>query len=433
MNIQVKNTVFYDIVVCGGGFAGVAAAVSGAREGARVLLVESGGELGGDITKGLVPQILDAEGKGGLVKEMFDFLNARYRTSPRKGVRLDADGRNLPGTMVDLEYVKYFLEKTCREAGVTVWYHSNAICAQVESQIIKRILVASEAGAYAVEGTVFVDATGNGTLASMSGCEYDFGHPEEGHPQPCSTSVLVTGIDEDFPSTETNADKVALKERMTEAGIRVSAEWITLVKVPQKGCRLLSFNNQYDVDPCDIDSLSEATARGRLECVEVAEQMRQIAGLENMEIVSVSSHIGVREGRRIRGLYCLSFEDITEGHQFDDAICSAAFTIDVHKISAGDKKDHKKGKQVANYHIPYRVLVPVDCQNLLLAGRCISGDFYAHASYRVVGNVIPTGEAAGYASAVCVREGCLPGQICGPQVREHMVKLGYQMEGLSQK
>jgi len=118
MKIAAKETLRYDVVVCGGGFAGVSAAVSAARDGVSVLLVESGGVLGGDITKGIVPQILDATGKGGIVSEMFDFLNAGHHTSVRKGLRLDENGRNLPGAMVDLEYVKYFLDKICYDAGV---------------------------------------------------------------------------------------------------------------------------------------------------------------------------------------------------------------------------------------------------------------------------------------------------------------------------
>ena len=425
MKIDPQKTLIYDVVVCGGGFAGVAAAVSAAREGCRVVLVESGGELGGDITKGIVPQILDAEGKGGLVKDLFAFLNARHRTSPRKGPRFDASENNLPGTMVDLEYVKYFLETITLDAGVTVLYHSNVAYAEVEKGRIARILVAGEAETFAVEGKIFIDATGNGALACMSGCRSDFGHPENGCPQPCSTSMLVTGLDDSLPSTDTNADKIALKEKLSAAGIAVSAEWITLVKVPQKGCRLLTFNNQYGVDPLDALSISQATSRARVECIEIVEKMRGVEGFSGMEILSVSSHIGVREGRRIRGLYSLSFEDITEGRRFEDGICTASFSIDVHKISRDDREDHKRGKQAVKYHIPYRCLVAADCNNLLLTGRCISGDFYAHASYRVVGNVIPTGEAAGYAAAICIRENCDPVQVDGCRVRKHMEENEY--------
>ena len=156
-------------------------------------------------------------------------------------------------------------------------------------------------------------------------------------------------------------------------------------------------------------------------------EMKKLDEFKNMEVLSVSSHIGIREGRRIKGLYTLTFDDITEGSRFDDAVCSAEFPIDVHKICENDSTDHKKGKRVQTYNIPYRALVAADCENLLLAGRCISGDFYAHASYRVAGNVIPMGEAAGYAAAICVKESKAPSQIDGKQVREYMEAMGYLM------
>lgn len=419
------KTYEYDVVVCGGGFAGVCAAVCAAKNGASVILIESGGELGGDITKAIVPQILDAKDKGGTVSEIFDFLNSLERTSVRKGERYDKDGRKLPGTMVDLEYVKYYLDKICLDAGVDVMYHSIVSSAECEHGKISKIYTASECGMYTVKGEIFIDATGNGTLAAMCGCEFDFGAPSSGLPQPCSSSLLVTGLDESLVGTDTNDDKTMLKEKFEKAGIKVSAEWITLVKLPQNCCRLLCFNNQYNVPVDDPLALSEATRRARIECIEVAQKMKRLDGFENMEVLSVSSHIGVREGRRIKGLYTLTFDDITEGHRFEDGICTANFAIDVHKIAEGDSTDHKRGKKVQSYNIPYRSLVPIGCNNLLLAGRCISGDFYAHASYRVVGNVIPMGEAAGFAAALCVKEKLFPAQIEGKRVREFMEKRGY--------
>lgn len=427
MEIKAKGKLCFDVVVCGGGFAGVSAAVSAAREGVKVLLVEAGGELGGDITKSIVPQILDAAGKGGIVSELFSFLNEGHHTSVRLGERLDENGKNLPGAMVDLEYVKYYLDKICLDAGVTVIYHSSVIHAELQNSQITSILIAGEAGAYAAEGKVFVDATGNGALAGLCGCDFSFGHPESKHPQPCSTALLVTGIDESVSQTDTNADKDALKQKMTDCGISVSAEWIALVKLPQRNCWLLTFNNQYDVDPDDTLSISRATSEARIECIEVVDKMRGIHGFEGMEIVSTSSHIGVREGKRISGHYTLTYDDVTGGSRFDDAVCKARFPIDVHVISKDDTTDHKKGKSVTGYHIPYRSLLPRDCENLLLAGRCISGDFYAHASYRVAGNVIPMGEAAGYAAAACVKNGSLPFEIDGKEIRREMESRGYEI------
>lgn len=423
--VRVEKNHKYDVVVCGGGFAGFSAAVSAAKNGARTLLVESGGELGGDITKSVVPQILDIKDKGGIVREIFDFLVSLERTSVRKGERFDENGRKKKGTVVDLEYVKYYLDKICIDTGVDVMYHSNLASAKCDNGKITEILVASECGLCAVEGKIFIDCTGNGTLAAMCGCGFEFGDPQSGLPQPCSSAIIVTGIDDAVQGTDTNDDKVILKEKLEKAGIKISAEWATIIKLPQEGCRLISFNNQYNVPIDDALALSEATRRARIECIEVAQKMKQLDGFENMEVLSVSSHIGIREGRRIRGLYTLTFDDITEGSRFDDGICVANFAIDVHKIAEGDNTDHKKGKKVQAYNIPYRSLVPQDCQNLLLAGRCISGDFYAHASYRVVGNVIPMGEAAGYAAALCIKENSSPAQVNGKRVREYMESRGY--------
>lgn len=423
--VKIEKSYKYDVVVCGGGFAGFSAAVSAAKNGARTLIVESGGELGGDITKSVVPQILDIKDKGGMVKEIFDYLVSLDRTSVRKGERYDENGRKKKGTVVDLEYVKFYLDKVCLDAGVDIMYHSNLASAECKNGKISEILVASECGLCSVEGEIFIDCTGNGTLAAMCGCVFEFGDPQNGLPQPCSSAIIVTGLDNALPGTDTNDDKAILKEKLEKLGIKISAEWATIIKLPQEGCRLLSFNNQYNVPVDDVLALSEATRRARIECIEVAEKMKKLEGFKNMEVLSASSHIGIREGRRIKGLYTLTFDDITEGSRFDDGICTANFAIDVHKIAAGDNTDHKKGKKVQAYNIPYRSLVPVDCDNLLLAGRCISGDFYAHASYRVVGNVIPMGEAAGYAAAICVKENKKPSELDGKRVRGYMESKGY--------
>ena len=117
-NLSISKVQDYDVVVVGGGFAGVAAAVSSATCGARTLLIECSGELGGDITKGIVPQVLDHKGKGGLIRRLYDVMQSTDKTSARFGARYDGDGKRIPGTIFNLEYVKYYLEKFCIDAGV---------------------------------------------------------------------------------------------------------------------------------------------------------------------------------------------------------------------------------------------------------------------------------------------------------------------------
>ena len=417
----------YDVVVCGGGFAGVAAAVNAARQGVSTALIESGGELGGDITKGFVPQLLDTEGKGGFVRALFAYLNHGGHTRARRGARYDETGKKIPGSLIEPEHLKYFLESSLKSAGVDVFYYSIASHAQLENKQITHLLVATEAGNYCLTAKVFIDATGNGQLAAMAGCAYEFGHPGTGKPQPASMSMLITGVPEDFQQTDSLPDKAALKAKFEEAGISISANEILMIRSAIDGCWILSANYQYDVPHDDILGISQATRDGRMECVEIVDALRKLPGFENVTVLLISSHLGIREGKRILGEHQLNFEDITSGAKFDDGICVARMGIDVHAIDATDKRDYNRGKYVVPYHIPYRSLLPEGCDNLLLAGRCISGDFYAHSSYRVIGNVIPMGEAAGYSAAVCAKENILPAQVDGKTVKAYMASLHYEL------
>ncbi len=422
----------YDVAVCGGGMAGVAAAVRAAENGARTLLIESGGELGGDITKGHVPQLLDPHGKGGMIADINAFLNGGGHTAPRRGPHYDENGKKLPGTLIELEYLKYYLDQACIKAGVDVALYSMAAAAETENGAITRLLVVTEAGCYTVTAPVYIDATGNGMIAGMAGCDYEFGHPVTGQPQPASMGMLLAGMGDEVAQTDTEEAKFELKRKIEEAGVRISANQAGMIRSAVDGCAGLSINFQYNVPHDDIFGISRATMEGRGECVEAVDALRSVKGYEKLNIIQTSSHLGIREGKRIKGVYQLTYEDIISGARFDDAVCLVRFGIDVHAISADDKRDHKKGtgevsNRVQPYNIPYRSLLPKDCANLLLAGRCISGDFYAHSSYRVACDVVPTGEAAGYAAALCAKEGKSPAAIDGTRVRAYMSSLGYEL------
>lgn len=425
--LSVPSLGYFDTTVCGGGFAGVAAALSAAKNGAKVLLVESGGVLGGDITKGIVPQLLDPIGKGGLVRDIFAFLNSDGHTSARHDNRFDESGKHIPGTVVDLEYVGYYLEKRCAEAGVTLLYHSLVSGCESENGKISRLLITSEDGCFTVTAHTYIDATGNGTLAAMFGCKYECGHPETGEPQPAGSSLLVFGIPDALKEKNSLQAKTELKRFFADHGIPVSAEGILLIQSAVDDVWLLHFNSQFKVFPDSPFALSKATSEARIECVEFFNKIRKLPGFSGLRLLQSSSHIGIREGRRIFGKYRLTYNDIIEGRRFEDGICLVRFPIDVHRISSDDDIDHSNGNSVKPYHIPFRALIPNGCVNLLLAGRCISGDFYSHASYRVVGNVIPTGEAAGYASAVCLTDGCEAGEVSGLMVSNHMRTIGYEL------
>ena len=189
----------------------------------------------------------------------------------------------------------------------------------------------------------------------------------------------------------------------------------------------VGLNFEYGVKPDDINTLTRAVLNGRKEAFEVMDGHKRIEGSEDVSLAFTGSHIGIREGRRIFGEYRICDSDILEGRRFDDGICLVTFGVDVHKLSADDTTECKRGYRSKPYNIPYRALVARDAENLLLAGRCISGDFYPHASYRVMGNMAATGEAAGFAAANIAKEGISPREFDGTRAHDFMAERGYAL------
>ena len=425
--ISAKELGSFDVAVCGGGIAGACAAISAAREGARVLLIERAGCLGGTLTEGFMPLILDADNKGGIVKELYEFLDAHGMTCARRGSPVDENGKRIPGRMVDTEGCKYFFDKACTDAGVTVLFHSQAAGVNMNGEKIESLLVVTECGNYEVRAKVYIDATGGGLVADLAGCEWDCGDPVNKLPSSTSVGVCAVGMPKEYNGTDGVADKNAYAKMLLDNGIKISAEQATVKKLPSLSTWDMGMNFQYGVFPDDISTLSRAILEGRREVFEVMDAHKRIKGYEDLYTVFTSSHIGIREGRRIYGEYRITDDDIIEGRRFDDAVCLVTFGVDVHKLKADDTTDCARGYRAQPYHIPYRALLPKGVSNLMLAGRCISGDFYPHASYRVMGNMAATGEAAGYAAARSAEAGILPREYDGRLVRDFMKSKKYEI------
>ena len=417
----------FDVAVCGGGIAGVCAAISAARAGAKTVLIERGGSLGGTLTEGFMPLILDADNKGGIVKELFDFLNAHGMTLARRGARLTPDGKRVEGRMVDTEGCKYFFDRACSESGVRVLLYSQVAAVKMTEKSINSILVVTECGNYTLSADVYVDATGNGSLADLAGCSWECGDPVEKRISPTSMAICTVGMPSEYDGTDSAHDKKLYSDMLMEHGITVSSGLASVKKLPALKAWNMGVNFQYGVMPNDIDSLSRATAEGRRESFEVIEAHKTIEGYEGLYTLFTSSHLGIREGRRIYGEYRLTDDDIIEGRRFSDAVCLVTFGVDVHRLKNDDTDECSRGYKTKPYNIPYRALVARGVDNLMLAGRCISGDFYPHASYRVMGNMAATGEAAGDGAALCVSETTLPRALDGTRVTEFRKKKGYEI------
>ncbi|HRA89054.1 MAG TPA: FAD-dependent oxidoreductase, partial [Planctomycetaceae bacterium] len=269
----------------------------------------------------------------------------------------------------------------------------------------------------------FIDCTGDGDLAAQSGCRFDVGVGSDCVCQPMSMLALLTGVNpeavrEYIRETGPSA-KPRLLDLMENAGINPSYRAPTLRHL-HSGVYSLMTNHEYGVSAFDAQAISDATIRGRREVHEIINGLRKLGGpWKDLAVVATAEQIGVREGRRIRGRYQITADDLAKGLRHKEAVCRATFPIDVHALSmAGSREIDQSFKHggLKPYDIPYPALVAADVDGLLMAGRCISGDFVAHSNYRVTGNAVAMGEAAGLAAAKSVKLGLLPHELSWDQI-----------------
>jgi len=407
-----------DVVVCGAGPAGVAAALAAARTGATTRLIEVNGCLGGVWTAGLLSWILDTSNKTGLMQEMLRRLEDRGASAVYGG-----------SVGYDVEEMKILLEEMCLEAGIRIRLHTR-VCGAVQNNAgrLEAVITESKSGREAFRAKAFVDASGDGDLAAQAGCGFDYGHPETGAAQPMSFICLLSGIEPEgmtpfvrglAEAADWSSPKDNLRKAMNEAGVDPSYGKPTLFYI-RPGLFCMMANHEYGVAGTNADELTEASLRGRAEVHRLINALRGTGGAwKDVKIIATPEHIGVREGRRIHGRYTVTTEDLAKGAVHEDAVCKVCFPVDVHSTDPTKTKGiAAKPVRAKPYDVPYRALVAKDVDGLLMAGRNISGDFIAHSSYRVTGDSVPMGEAAGVAAALAARSDRLPHELPWTEIRE---------------
>jgi hypothetical protein len=395
-----------DVIVCGAGPAGVTAAITAARSGARVRLFEWRGCLGGVWTAGLLGYFLDFN-KPGFAKELRDALDAR-------GARANTTAKH--AFCYDPEQLKLLLEELCVEAGVKFQYHTKVSSAHREGKKLTTIVTESKSGRQAWRAPVFIDATGDGDLGSMAGCSFEIGESADCPCQPMSLNALLMVKDVEAlgeyvrfgtpkPGDKTNMEKkIMVKEAIVKGGHYPSYAYSTLWHV-QGNLVFAMFNHEYGVKPWDAAEITAATVRARAEMNKMVAGLNSLGGpWEGIQIVATAEQIGVRDGRRIAGRFNVTKDDLAKGTRHDDSVVRVTFGIDVHALSPDENKGVSKQKiekfKVLPYDIPLRALIAKDVEGLMMAGRCISGDFISHSSYRVTGNAVGMGEGAGVIAAI---------------------------------
>jgi len=390
-----------DVIVCGAGPAGVTAAICAARAGAKVRLFEAHGALGGVWTSSLLGYLLDFD-KPGFNQELVKRLRERDAIL----------GQGMNGLCYHPEEMKVLLEELCLAAGVVVQMHTRVAAAYRDGRALQTIVTESKSGRQAWQASVFIDATGDGDLGAQAGCHFEMGESASCPCQPLSMCALLLvkdamalkGIVRDMGpggSGHTQAKQAFLAD-IRRAGIEPSYGMPTLFPI-RDNLVLTMMNHEYNINATDAAAVSAATINARGELHRIVRGLRKLGGgWDGVQIVATPEQIGIRDGRRIRGRYVVEKNDVISGARHPDAVVRATFPVDVHALTPADKPYSGLGIKVQPYDIPLRALIAKDVDGLLMAGRCISGDFIAHASYRVTGNAVAMGEAAGVTAACAV-------------------------------
>lgn len=408
----------YDVVVAGGGLGGVSAAYSAAKAGASVLLVEKYGFLGGMATAGLVNPFMSYRVRRKKISSpVFNELLKRMKAEGA----LDRKGR-----IFDDEILKVVLDRMMSDAGADVLFHALLTGARVRNERIESARIRLKEGGINVKGKIFIDATGDGDLAAFAGCRYEKGRKEDGLCQPMTLCFRIGNIAEpegadawSFIREELN--RVFLDAK--EAGIvDQPRENILLFKTLVPGVYHFNTTRVTGEDGTRSLDLSRAEAEARRQAHELfglfkAKSLR----FANAWLVKTAAQIGVRETRRIKGLYTVTEEDVLSARKFGDGIARSSYPVDIHN-PAGAGTIIKKVPAGDYYEVPYRALLPEGTENLITGSRCVSSTHEAHSSLRIMPVVSAIGEAAGRAAAKAALGGVPPSKIDGASLAKEIFR-----------
>jgi hypothetical protein len=434
-----------DVLVVGGGPAGIAAAVASARNGARTVLVERFGFLGGNATAGLVGPFMTSysqDGKIQLIKGVFEELVERAEAlggaiHPR-GVE---GGSEYAGfityghhrvTPFDPEAVKLVAAEMCLEAGVDLRLHTFVVDTLVEDGGVAGVLVASKSGLQAIRAKVTVDCSADADIAVRAGVPFHQGRDEDGLTQPMTLFFRVGNVDDDKVIEYVNRMNeyrpftsivMAARER---GEFPIPREALGIYRTPHPGIWRVNTTRLHHLDGTDVKDLTKAEIEGRRQVMFLMKFFReQCPGFENAMLLDTAAMIGVRETRRIVGEYTLTADDLASGRDFDDVIALCGYPIDIHSPTGSGGTMNKEAFACANvYQLPYGILVPQGTDRLLVAGRCVSATHEALGAIRVMPPAFAMGQAAGTAAALAVAEGVEPRNVPVPWLQETLVKSG---------
>lgn len=389
-----------DVVVLGGGPGGVAAAVSAARNGTSVILVERFGTFGGTWTSGHLGAIMAFPYVRGLFTEIVERLQ-------KESAWLSYGQEYGSFGAYDIEQAKIVLDRLVVEQGIRPYFFAHVCGVVVEEQRITGVLIESKQGRHVITGNFFIDATGDGDVCALAGVPYAKGRDEDGLCQPMTMIFTMDGADDvkvrSYKEEDPDFAKAWNTARKT-GEVSVPREDVLAFPMPRAGQWSINTTRVVNLDGTKLQDVTDAMIEGRRQVAEVANFLRRrIPGFDSAWLSGMAPHIGVRESRRIKCDYTMTTEDIVNASQFEDAIARGNWFIDIHNPS-GEGTIRIRPPEGKWYEIPYRSICVQGYDNLLIASRCLDSTHEAHAAVRITPQVVAIGQGAGTAAALCVQD-----------------------------
>ena len=396
-----------DVLVCGGGPAGIGAAIRAGRMGVKTLLTEMQNCLGGIATAGMMSHYTGYSSSR-VLQEIF-----KRQKQLEKCIGDAPEENGYEDYFIDQESLKIILDEMAEEAKAETLLCTVLSEAVVENGKITGVIAENKSGRGVIKAKCVIDATGDGDVAASAGVPFFKGRESDGKMQPCTLMFKIGGVDYSravFPGSfesRVPTPKGELQE-LAKKLLPFPAGHVLLYKQRTPGTVCCNMTNCIETDGTNGFDITKALRRCRSQIPPILSFLREYApGYERCYLIGTASLLGIRETRHFQGRQSLTADDVTSARRFDDWVVERAFfNFDVHNLTGASLDEtgvQFQWKQPDSYTVPYGCLLPVNIDNLLLSGRNICGSHLAHSNFRAMPICMATGEAAGVAAALYVK------------------------------
>ncbi len=437
-----------DVLVLGAGPAGMGAAIQAGREGVSVMLVEQSGDVGGVATTGLMSH-WTGHTEGGIYEEILQRADDSANLLSYDGA-IDFNGEERQ--IINPEKLKYVFLEMLEEANVRLKLYTFASAPIMDGDTIKGVIVESKSGREAIRAKIVIDCTGDGDIAARAGAPFQKGRESDGKMQPVTLMFKVGGVryeDAIFPGCfedhimidsskikaledkEDRAEKYDI-QKLGSSNLPAPSGHVLLYRSTLPGVVTCNMTNVIGIDGTNSDDLTASSIICRKQIEKIMKFLKNyVPGFEDCYLLSSASQIGVRETRHFIGEKQITEHDIVEARVFEDWIVTkASFNFDVHNISGSgldETGSQKNFTQTKGYTIPYGCFVPKKIDNLLLAGRNISGTHMAHSNYRVMPICANMGQSVAIAASLCVKNNVIPRNLDVKLIQKRLIEIGVEV------